>query len=160
MRPALQAVGVEMVTVVIAPLEKARLYFKHRPLPGLVAVDPEAATHRKYGVPTGERLHAMTLPQYMTVMVNPMGEFPAALPLAEASAELNRRDDYRRLPEDEALHKRLGSQLEGCFLLDRTGVVRWTHVESMHGPQDHGSIPGEQEFLAAARRLAKEPSTT
>jgi hypothetical protein len=159
MRPALQALGVEMVTVVIASLEKARLYFKHRPVPGLVAVDPEAATHRKYGVPTAERLHAVTLEQFMTVMVNPMGEFPAALPVAEASAELNRRDDYRPLPEDAALHRALGSQLVGCFLLDRAGVVRWTHVESMNGPQGHGSIPAEQEFAAAASRLAEESST-
>ncbi len=49
----LKAIGVETMAVVNTPLERARLYFKYRPARVLLAADPEAATHRSFGVPAG-----------------------------------------------------------------------------------------------------------
>ena len=45
--------GVETMAVVNTPLERARLYFRYRPTRVLLAADPEAATHRLFGVPAG-----------------------------------------------------------------------------------------------------------
>ncbi|MBI4590709.1 MAG: AhpC/TSA family protein [Candidatus Rokubacteria bacterium] len=47
----LKPAGVETLGVVNTTLESARLYFKYRPTKMPLAADPEASTHRAYGVP-------------------------------------------------------------------------------------------------------------
>ena len=51
MQPKLQTAGVETLGVVNTTLERARLYFKFRPTKMPLAADPEASTHRAFGVP-------------------------------------------------------------------------------------------------------------
>ena len=53
--PALREKGVESLTVVNTPIERARLYFRYHPMPNLLAAsDPERASHRAFGLPNLE----------------------------------------------------------------------------------------------------------
>src|SRR4051812_25487141 len=50
--PALNARGIESLTVVNTPIERARLYLRYHPIPALLAAsDPERASHRAFGLP-------------------------------------------------------------------------------------------------------------
>src|SRR3990172_7798509 len=78
----LKAAGVETVAVVNTPPERARLYFKYRPTRVLLAADPEAATHRAFGVPAGVIVEnesatswpqSATMGQLLAVEINPTG---------------------------------------------------------------------------------------
>ena len=52
---ALREKGVESLTVVNTPIERARLYFRYHPLPNLLAAsDPRRASHRAFGLPAIE----------------------------------------------------------------------------------------------------------
>ncbi|MGY3408464.1 peroxiredoxin [Bradyrhizobium sp. GM5.1] len=52
---ALHEKGVESLTVVNTPIERARLYFRYHPLPNLLAAsDPERLSHRAFGLPNLE----------------------------------------------------------------------------------------------------------
>ena len=58
LEPALREKGIDMLTVVNTPIERARLYFRYRPVPNLLAAaDPERASHRAFGLPN-LRIHA------------------------------------------------------------------------------------------------------
>jgi peroxiredoxin len=50
-RERLRQLGVETLAIVASPVERARLYVRHRPLGVPLAVDPDQVTHRAYGVP-------------------------------------------------------------------------------------------------------------
>ena len=43
--------GVETLGIVASQAERARLFFRYRPVRCAVGADPEASTHRAYGVP-------------------------------------------------------------------------------------------------------------
>ena len=82
----LKAMGVETMAVVNTPLERARLYFKYRPARVLLGADPEAATHRAFGVPAGVVVEdesatswprSVTMGQLLALQINPTGELPA-----------------------------------------------------------------------------------
>src|SRR6478609_5344722 len=50
--PALNERGIESLTVVNTPIERARLYFRYHPMPALLAAsDPDRASHRAFGLP-------------------------------------------------------------------------------------------------------------
>ena len=60
--PALGEKGVESLTVVNTPIERARLYFRYHPMPNLLAAsDPERASHRAFGLPNLEFTQRRTL---------------------------------------------------------------------------------------------------
>ncbi|HUG38222.1 MAG TPA: redoxin domain-containing protein, partial [Candidatus Limnocylindrales bacterium] len=117
----LRATGVETLVVVASDLENSRLYFKFRPSRVPLAADPECATHRAYGIPkvpmTPETMQAL-----QTTRINPTGELPAALPVAEAGAALDRLQNFQSSPTDQTEYERQVGQLKGQFLLDRDGV--------------------------------------
>ena len=48
-----------------------------------------------------------------------------------------------------------GGQLDGYFLLDRDGIVRWAHIEAGERMADLGKFPTEADILAAARALPR-----
>jgi len=157
----LEAMGVETLAVINTPLERARLYFKYRPARMLLAADPEASTHRLFGVPafelgevSGWPLRA-TLEDLGAVRVNPTGELPAALQPMEANDELNRRDGFQPTEVDQQILAAHGTQLVGHFLIDREGIIRWTHVEAWERMADLTTLPTEEEILAAARALPR-----
>ena len=157
----LKPAGVETVGVVNTTLDRARLYFKYRPTRIPLAADPEATTHRAYGVPgfqigdTSQWPFRATPDDLMSLRVNPTGELPQALPPPEAAAELNRREGFQLTPVDEQIYAAHGGLLNGFFLLDREGMVRWAHIEGMERLSDFGKAVPEAELLAAARSLPR-----
>ena len=161
MQPKLETAGVETLGVVNTALERARLYFKYRPTRMPLAADPEASTHRAYGVPAVEFADTSqwplraTLDELMSMRVNPTGELPEALPVPEAAAELNRREGFQPTEVDEQIAAAHGGQLDGFFLLDREGIVRWAHIEAGERMTDLGKFPTEGDILAAARSLPR-----
>lgn len=47
-----------------------------------------------------------------------------------------------------------GNQLVGHFLIDRDGIVRWTHIEGVEHVRAQSHFPAERELLDAARSLS------
>ena len=159
----LKAVGVETVAVVNTPLERARLYFKYRPARVLLAADPEAATHRAFGVPAGVlveneseaswSLGRVTMGQMQAALVNPTGELPEPQHVFAASETLNQRDGFELTEIDQQIAATHGMQLGGHFLIDRQGIIRWAQIEGLERIGDLGKFPSDEEILAAARGL-------
>ena len=158
----LKAVGVETVAVVNTPLERARLYFKYRPTRLLLAADPEAATHRAFGVPAGVLVEQeaatswplrATLGQLQAALINPTGELPEPQNPFAASETLNRRDGFELTEIDQQIAATHGTQLAGHFLIDREGIIRWLQVEAAERIGDLGRFPSDEEIVRAARDL-------
>ena len=156
--------GIETLTIVITPVERARLYFKYRPIRIAVASDPDAMVHRAFGLPRFEVVDderepaqwplRVTREDFRAVRNDADGELPAPLSLVTAQNALNQRDSFELTEVDLEIRKRHWSQLAGHFLIDRTGIIRWAHVEAEHAISDFGGRPGDNEILAAARGLA------
>jgi hypothetical protein len=160
----LKALGVETVAVVNTPLERARLYFKHRPAQVLLAVDSEAATHRSFGVPAGVIVEneseaswplKVTLGQFQATLINPTGELPAPQDPFAANDALNQRDGFEPTEIDQQIAAAHGTQLGGYFLIDRDGIIRWLFIEAAERISDLAKFASEDEILDAARRLEK-----
>lgn len=158
----LQGLGVETLAVVNTPVERARLYFRHRPARVLLAADPEAATHQAFGVPAIAFVEdeaatrwpwRATMRQFEAVKINPTGELPAPANGFEANMLLNERDGFKMADADQEILAAHGSQLAAHFLIDPDGVVRWAQVEAADRIADIGKFPGDEEILAAARTL-------
>jgi hypothetical protein len=63
-------------------------------------------------------------------------------------------DGYTENDVDRADMQRQWPQLKGQFLIDRDGIVRWTHIEGApEGPAGFGKFPSADEIIAAARLL-------
>jgi len=150
----LKAMGVESLAVVATAPENARLYFKFRPTRLPLAADPALSTHRAYGIPKPEVTPAL-LEAMQTVRINPTGELPEPLPIAEVGKVLQERDGYAFTPTDQGDVERQWPQLKGLFMIDRTGIVRWAHVEcATEGLAGIGKFPSEEEILEAGRACA------
>ena len=54
---------------------------------------------------------------------------------------------------DEQIYAAHGGLLNGLFLLDREGIVRWAHIEAEERISDFGKAVPEADILAAARSL-------
>jgi peroxiredoxin len=149
----LKGEGIDALGIVATSPENAKLYFRFRPTRLRLAADPELKTHRAYGLPkpapTPEFMQA-----YQTIRVNPFGDFPEPLPLAEAVEVVSKADGYTPNERDNADMERQWPQLKGQFLIDRDGIVRWAHIEcATEGPAGMGKMPSADEIIAAARML-------
>jgi len=159
----LKAMGVETMAVVNTPLERARLYFKYRPARVLLTADPEAATHRSFGVPAGALVEneseaswaqgKVTMGQLQAVRINPTGELPAAEIPFVAMEILNKQEGFEMTETDQQIAAAHGLQLGGHFLLDRNGIVRWRYIEAADRIEDLSKFPSDEEILTAARDL-------
>ena len=150
----LKALGIESLAVVATEPENARLYFKFRPTRLRLASDPNLTTHRAYGVPKPEPTPEL-MAQLETVRVNPTGELPEPLPIAQAGKVLQELDGYVNTPADLGDIERQWPQLKALFLIDRAGIVRWANVEcSEEGLAGIGKLPSEDVILEAARACA------
>jgi hypothetical protein len=158
----LKAVGVEILAVVNTPQERARLYFKYRPARVLLAADPEATTHRAFGVPAGVIVEdesatswpqSATMGQLLAVKVNPTGELPAPQNPFAAMETLNRMDAFEPTETDQQIAAAHGTQLGGHFLIDREGIIRWGQIEAGERIGDLAKFPSDEEILRAARSL-------
>jgi peroxiredoxin len=159
--------GVETLGVLIGPVSRGRLYFRYHPARMSLAADEAAATHRAYGVPRFELLpgngngdaavwpYAVTEEQVNTVRVNPNGIFPEPVLASEASELLNRADDFPWTEVDGQTAERHWTQLDGLFLIDRGGTVRWRYLEAYDDPTELGAFPSEDELVAAVRELGE-----
>ena len=159
----LKALGVETIAVVNTPLERARVYFKYRPARVLLAADPEAATHRSFGVPEGAPVEdesqaawsqgTFTIGQLQANLVNPLGELPEPQNVFMAMETLNKRDGFEPTDVDQQIAAVHGFLLIGHFLIDRGGIIRWLHMEGLEGMEDLCKFPSDEEILQAARAL-------
>lgn len=150
----LKALGVESLAVVATAPENARLYFKFRPTRLRLAADPELTTHHAYGVPKPVPTPEI-LAQMDTILINPTGELPAPLPISQAGKVLHERDSYALTPFDQGDVERQWPQLKGLFLIDRSGIVRWSYIECEdEGLAGIGKFPSEQAILDASRACA------
>ena len=158
----LKALGVETMAVVNTPLERARLYFKYRPARVLLAADPEAATHRAFGVPAGVIVEdesrtswpqTVTMGQLLATQINPTGELSAPQNIFAAGAALNKQDGFEMTETDQQMAAAHGTQMGGHFLIDRDGIVRWLQIEASERIGDLSKFPSDEEILSAARSL-------
>jgi peroxiredoxin len=161
----LQEAGVDSVGIVITPVGRGRLYFRYHPARIPLAADETAVTHRAFGVPRFEVLtdndpdaaewpRTVTIAQVESLRINPGGIFPEPVLANEAAAILNRADAFEPTDEDIQVHEQTWTQLDGLFLIDRNGVVRWRYLEAIDDPTGLGTFPSEDELLAAASALS------
>jgi peroxiredoxin len=150
----LKTLGIESLAVVATDLENARLYYRFRPAKVSLAVDPERATHRSYGVPqiefTPELIQAAA-----SVRINPTGELPEPMTIPEVAAALDRLDGFQPTASDQRDGAQQRGQLKGQFLIDRDGVIRWANLEcGREGPAGLGMFPTYEELLEATEQHA------
>jgi peroxiredoxin len=155
----LKAIGVESLGVVGTTPENARLYLRYRPTRLSLAADPDLVTHRAYGVPRPPvtREYMRGISTALMRELNPTGERVESLPPVEAVAALDKRDGYvpTEVDRQESASERHFPQLDGQFLIDREGIVRWASIEcEREGLATFGTLPAEAEILGAARALA------
>jgi peroxiredoxin len=162
-RDRLKQMGVETLAVVNTPLERARLYFAHRPTRVPLAADPAASTHLAFGLPAFDFVEdpaaaqwpvRATRQQFEANLIDPTGELASPRNGFEANAALNAKDGFELTDADRAIMAAHGTQLTGHFLIDRLGVIRWVHAEAFARMADIGRFPSDEEILEAARSMA------
>jgi peroxiredoxin len=148
--------GIETLAIVAAPAERARLYLRMRPTRVPVAADPERTIHRAFGLPNPQVTPDLNQ-ALQQVAINPTGELPAPVPVAEVNDAYNRLDRFELNDVDrEGLHRHMHEAvvIVGQFLVDADGVIRWRNVEcERDGLQGAAQFPTDDELLAAARSL-------
>lgn len=155
---SLREKGVETLTVVNTPIERARLYFRFHPHPGLVAAsDPDRLSHRAFGLPNLEFTeneddwpHKVSMGRATALMVTMPDELPETMGAFDAAAALDKKDGYEVTEADQRMMATGMGQLVGEFLLDRDGVVRWCFTEVPDGGRRMFKAPGPQELMSAA----------
>jgi len=159
---ALRQKGVECLTVVNTPIERARLYFRYHPLPNLLAAsDPERISHRAFGLPTLEFTESETewprkmgMNTVMSMRMDMPGELPEPMNPIAAADVLNSKDGYEMTETDEQMKATGQGQLFGQFLLDREGIVRWSFTEVPEGGHRMFGAPSPRELMSAASQVA------
>lgn len=145
----LRPLGIETLAVIGTKLENARVYYRYHSTRMAIAVDPDLATHRAYGLPRIEASWEMV----SSKPVNPSGELPEALPLWEATKALGRLDGFKPTDTDRDDGKRTWDQSIGEFLIDRDGVVQWLYMEGRTTADYMARFPPEEELLSTAHAL-------
>jgi hypothetical protein len=160
--PALREKGIDVLTVVNTPIERARLYFRYRPMPNLLAAaDPERESHRAFGLPNLEFTQdesdwprKVAMSQMMSTKINVTGELPQPLDPFAAMAALNKMDGYEITDADQHMQATGMGQLVGEFLLDREGIIRWSFTEVADGGKNLFGAPTPQDLMSAASHVA------
>jgi peroxiredoxin len=146
----LRPLGIETLAVIGTKLENARVYYRYHPTRMAIAVDPDLATHRAYGLPRIEASWEIV----SSKLVNPSGELPEALRLWETTKALGRLDGFKPTDTDRDDGKRTWDQSVGEFLIDRDGVVQWLYMEGRTAADYMARFPPEYELLSTAHALA------
>ncbi|NVD41591.1 AhpC/TSA family protein [Ensifer sp. HO-A22] len=154
--------GIESLTVVNTPIDRARLYFRYHPLPNLLAAsDPERVSHRAFGLPNlqftedeDEWPHKLAKKTAMAMLIDMPGELPTAMDPWAASAFLDKADGYEIMQDDERMIAAGEGQLVGEFLLDRDGIVRWSFTEATADGHNMFGMPRREELMSAASNVA------
>ena len=149
----LEELGVRTLAVVATPADNARLYYRYRPTKVLVAADPQLETHRSFGIPKGE-VTPEFLDAFDSVKINPTRELDRPKLVAVASRELNQKDGFQPNESDREDQARQFPQLDGQFLIDRAGIVRWANIECAdEGLGGLGRFPAPEVLLSTAREM-------
>ncbi|ANM10629.1 MULTISPECIES: peroxiredoxin-like family protein [unclassified Rhizobium] len=159
---ALQEKGIESLTVVNTPIERARLYFRYHPLPNLLAAsDPERMSHRAFGLPSVQFTEAendwprkVSMNTVMSMRIDMPGELPEPMDPMAASEYLDEVDGYELTEDDNKMIATGRGQLVGEFLLDRDGVVRWCFTEVEGTGRHMFGVPAPREVMSAASNMA------
>ncbi len=154
--------GIESLTVVNTPIERARLYFRYHPLPNMLAAsDPQRASHRAFGLPAFEFTESETdwprkvgMDVVTTMRIDMPGELPEPMNPVAAGEFLNKKDGYEVTEIDQQMAAAGNGQLVGQFLLDREGVVRWSFTEFAERGRNMFGGPTPQEVMSAASQIA------
>jgi peroxiredoxin len=155
-RAKLEAIGIEALGITEDSVEPVRRYYRIRPPKLRLATDPERAVHRSYGLPMPLYAGAYTELRE-TTRINPTGELPGPMPIPSAMKRLDEMDGLPEMPEAKAVMdafaKRNYAMHVGHFLIDRSGVVRWTWIESpsTEDVTQYGRFPTDDEILTAVR---------
>ena len=145
--------GVETLAVVASKAERARFYFRYRPVRCAIGADPELIAHRAYGVPqTG--VTPVIMEAIGGVYRDVARELKLGVPDDQARDAINRLDGFEVTETEKAEFQRHQIQFTGQFLVDRHGIVRWASIEcAQEGLAGIDKFPTDQELLAAARAL-------
>jgi hypothetical protein len=159
--PKLKETGVETLVVVSTTPHRAQMYLRYRPSPLLIASDPETQVHQIYGLPRfrvseepDDWPSNLSMTSFGTPVPDPSGEFSESATIPETVAKLNEKDSYETLEGEAEIDIAPfgeGVLLEGRFMIDRGGIVRWTHVEAQDGPQELMKPPTSEQVMEAAR---------
>jgi peroxiredoxin len=160
--PALNEKGIENLTVVNTPIERARLYFRYHPVPALLAAaDPDRTSHRAFGLPNpqfGEDQTAwpqrVSMSDAKAMRVDLPGEMLEPMDPFAALGFLNKKDEYEIAEADQQMIATGVGQLVGQFLLDREGIVRWTFTEVPEGGRLLFKAPDAEDLMSAAMQVA------
>ena len=158
---ALRERGIESLTVVNTPIERARLYFRYHPVPNLLAAsDPERVSHRAFGLPNlvftadeDEWPRKIAQSTLMAMKVKLPGEMPEPMDPMAAMVFLDKADGYEVTEADERMIATGAGQLVGEFLLDRDGVVRWSFTEVPDGGKNLFGVPRRDELMSVASAM-------
>ena len=158
---ALRDKGIESLTVVNTPIERARLYFRYHPLPNLLAAsDPQRASHRAFGLPLVEFTenenawpHKVSFGVARSIRVM-SEELPEPMDPFSASEILNTKDGYEITEDDKRMMATGHGQMVGQFLIDREGVVRWIFSEYAEDGRNMFGAPTPNELMSAAAQIA------
>ncbi|MFI0848904.1 peroxiredoxin-like family protein [Mesorhizobium sp. IMUNJ 23232] len=161
--PELRQKGVESLTVVNTPIDRARLYFRYHPMPNLLAAaDPERASHRAFGLPNLEFTenetswpHKVSMADVVSMRIEIPGELPGPMDPLAAAEFLDKKDNYEMTEADQQMAATGHGQLVGQFLLDRQGIVRWSFTEVPEGGRYMFGAPSPQELMSAVSQVAQ-----
>lgn len=160
MEGPLREKGIESLTVVSTPIERARLYFRYHPMPNMLAAsDPNRISHKAFGLPNLEMTESETSWPYKIGMDKVMEmridlpELPEPMDVGSASEYLNKAEGYEITEDDRWVMQTANSQLIGEFLVDRDGVIRWCFTEIEGGGSRMFTHPTTQELMSAASQL-------
>jgi len=165
-QPTLREAGIETLAVINTPLQRARMYFRHRPTAVTLLSDPDCLTHRAFGVPHIEFApegsseapqwpYQASMEQFMAARINPTGELPEPVQPMEGNVALNARDGFVMEEADHAILANHATQLGGHFRVDADGIVRWVQIEAPNGPNSLSIFPTQAELIAAATHLGR-----
>ena len=158
----LRPLGVETLMVITTPVNHARAYSKYYPASVPIAADPEMATHRAYGVlrpeiTEGDTNWPATInPKDLDVVYaeHSWADLTEPMSLLSAFGLLNSEAGFELSEDDLGEQAVTWHQLQGLFLIDKAGIVRWTSFEAPGGLTDFGNLASGPEIVAAAQSLA------
>jgi hypothetical protein len=145
--------GVETVAVVASDPDRARLYFRYRPVRCAVGADPDLLIHRAYGVPS-TALTTEIFEVVEGVCRDLARELKLEVPEGSAIPVIDRLDGFEATESEANEFQRHQIQFTGQFLLDREGIVRWANIEcGRDGLAGLDKFPSDDALLSAARAL-------
>ena len=140
---ALRAAGIALLGVVVASPGRARQYFRHFPACFPMAVAPDHAIHRAYGLPEVART-----PEFVQETELRVAEILRAqgmeVPAGQARSIFMASDGFVMTPEDQAAWQR-PHQAVGHFLIGRDGLIRWSRIDPWMVP-----LPPVEELSSLA----------